>query len=429
MVSFLRNLFYTTSTQIVVFISTLIFNILVARILGPSNQGVYALLLLIPIIAARFGHLGMDASNAFYAQSKDYSEADIISNSLILTAIMACLGGLITVIYVSLFHIAFTQIHCILLILTVSFLLKTLIQSFLMGRNEIKKHSTLLIADSLMQLCIILILIYTIGITPKIVLAVAVLSSVLNILICFRYIKFPAIRFHTDLFRNGLKYGSKSWINNLANTLIYRVDIFIIAYFLTSSEVGYYAIAVLLVEKIWFFNAAIGNALFPSVLKMGVKEGAALTAKIVRVNLLIALIGIAILFAIAKPLTQVLFGASYGPSFLPLVWLLPGVLFLSVPKILVWHFGAMNKMEFAYTSSITALIINVILNLILIPAHGIAGAAIATSISYLIYAIVNIHYYIKLTGISKTELMVVRIEDVKQVWNKCMNLKKTTPQI
>ena len=74
--------------------------------------------------------------------------------------------------------------------------------------------------------------------------------------------------------------------------------------------------------------------------------------------------------------------------------LMVSVLFLSVPKILVSHFAAMNKMECAYTSSITALSINVILNLILIPAHGMAGAAIATSISYLLYAIINIQYYL-----------------------------------
>jgi O-antigen/teichoic acid export membrane protein len=91
--------------------------------------------------------------------------------------------------------------------------------------------------------------------------------------------------------------------------------------------------------------------------------------------------------------------------------LLPGSLALSVAKVLVYHLGAINRLDLAIKSSMPALVLNTVLNLFLIPSHGIVGAAVATSISYLFYAMISIHLYSSLTGLNVSTLIIVTRAD------------------
>ena len=73
----------TFVAQITIFIFGFITHIILARVLGPSDRGTYALIILIPSILGLVGTVGIEISNVYYTAQKKYKLSDIISNSLI----------------------------------------------------------------------------------------------------------------------------------------------------------------------------------------------------------------------------------------------------------------------------------------------------------------------------------------------------------
>ena len=414
MYNFFKNFIYTSSTQILVFIATFLFSVFTARLLGPLEQGRYALIFMSGVLIARFSSLGFENANAYYAKSEKYGLNQLASNSIILS-ILSVIVNMIVLYFVAYRLNLSIYLTVLLLILTKSLLLKSLFQSILVGKNDLKSHSFALLTDAIFQLISIIIVHFTFELTVSNVLLINLISSIVNFLLCFRLCKFNTFKLSKELFKDSFKYGYKGWLNNLSNTLIYRVDIYIIAFYMTSADVSYYAIAVLITEKIWFFNNAIFSALFPSLRNMNLDDGIALTALINRCNLILSLIAILGLLLIAKPFILIVFGLEYETSYIPLVALLPGILFLSIPKILISHFASMNKMQYTYLASFPALIVNVILNFLLIPPYGILGAAISTSFSYFFYSIISIYFYTKITRISISDLLIIKFRDIRYI--------------
>lgn len=402
--NFRRNIFYSVASQGIVFGLTFAYHILISRNLGATELGVFTLLILTPMLLGRFAHLGIDAASSYYVGDSDDLRNKVISNSigLCVAAFLLILMGF--AIYVSFFDSFIYRRFDMALALSViasSSVLRTLFFAILVGQNRLRAHAFFGVVDALLPVAITIVLYISSSLNVDNLIWTQMSSGLvvalgMAILVC-RNMKF---RLSHSFFRISLSYGLKSWLNNVFNQLIYKVDLYIIGYLLTTTDVGVYSISVLVVEKAWYFSSSICNSLFPIVKKLDVKEGAAFVLKVVRYNLVfvtLACVGLALL---AKPLIVFLFSAEYLPSVGPLLLLIPGIIALSTPKILVSHLAAQNKLEYAAISSGSALMLNIGLNFGLIPRFGINGAAIASSISYVFYWLLYAKFYRKLTGIN-----------------------------
>jgi O-antigen/teichoic acid export membrane protein len=409
-----KNLTFTASAQVISFLLLFGFSVLVARLLGPAGQGQFTLWILIPTLLARFGHLGFDASFAFYADDKRFKHGVIFSIWFFLVSVCVLLCAIFTVFYYSTLH-KFPEIntpHFVVNVigpLTALLMSRTLLMSLLVGQNQLKLHSGLSILEAAFPLIILLGLIPFLDLSAEIVLMAMLITMILvNIVLILKSAKGLSLP-NPGLTYIALRYGTKSWFNNILNQLIYRSDMFMVAYFLGLIEVGLYSVAVLLVEKSWFFTTAISNALFPILRARG--DGHVLTARLVRVSVIFTLMVVIFLVLTGHLLIPLIFGDNFSASWVPLLWLLPGVIALTVPKILVAQFAAMNKMQFTVYSSGPALVVNILLNFLLIPEFGLKGAAIATSISYVMYSVLNVYFFTKLTNMQPKLLLFVQKQD------------------
>jgi stage V sporulation protein B len=87
------------------------------------------------------------------------------------------------------------------------------------------------------------------------------------------------------------------------------------------------------------------------------------------------------LFVLSEPVVRILFGPDFYPAVLPLKILVFGSLFLTLSKICQSFITGVGK-PVSYTRyMIFSGVLNIVLNLILIPPYGLIGAAIATTIS------------------------------------------------
>ena len=70
---------------------------------------------------------------------------------------------------------------------------------------------------------------------------------------------------------------------------------------------------------------------------------------------------------------NILYGVQYKPSYLALIFILPGVVIFSITNILASYFAGIGKLKFNFYS-LVSFIFALILYLILIPRYSILGA-------------------------------------------------------
>jgi O-antigen/teichoic acid export membrane protein len=87
--------------------------------------------------------------------------------------------------------------------------------------------------------------------------------------------------------------------------------------------------------------------------------------------------------ATAKPLVELLFKAAYAPAALPLSILIFGISFFALFSVLSSIVAGHNKPSVVAIVSFLALVLDFWLNLVLIPAHGLVGAAFASTAAML----------------------------------------------
>lgn len=185
--------------------------------------------------------------------------------------------------------------------------------------------------------------------------------------------------------RSLLLVGLYGNIGNISSFFNYRLDVFIVNYFLNPAQVGIYAVGVTVSESLWQIPQAAATALFPRTART-VEEGATeFTCLILRQVLVISCVS-GILLALLSPIAiPLVFGARFAPSVPVIWWILPGTISLALGKVAASDLAGRHKTFYTSIFGLVSLVVTVVLDLFLIPRMGIQGAALASSTAYLVY--------------------------------------------
>lgn len=224
---------------------------------------------------------------------------------------------------------------------------------------------------------------------------------------------------HRALFRESLRFGWQSHLGTVFYYLGWRLDFILCNLYLDAKQVGNYSIAALAGEVLWFIPNTFSVVLLPHISRMEKEQSENLTEQVCRVTLLTSVIG-ALLAAMSAPLlVPLVFGKDFSPAVFPLLLLLPGLIMESGTRILT---SFLVGRGFPMTTSFSAMIVavsNLLLNLWCIPHYGIAGAALAGTISYSLGALYLMRSFHRMTGISYTRLWRLQPNDLhllRQLW-------------
>ena len=424
MTSLKKSGLITFLTQISVFIFGLATSIILARVLGPEGKGIYTLIILIPTVLGMLGTLGIEIANVYFSANRRYKLSDIVSNSLVSSIAL----GLFVVLFFWVVSTTdafqgflaannITPFYLWLAVLTLPILLLSgFFNRILLGREEIIKFNSVSIFQSILQLGLIIIFLIVLaqGVFGA-VLAYVITTVCIALLVTLLIKKLSKIRLavNFELLKESLRYGGKGYIGNVAQFLNYRLDIFLVAYFLDVAAVGFYVLAVGMVERLWMIPGSIGTVLFPRVSAIDKTQANQLTPKVSRHTLFIVFILSIILLVLARPLIQLLFGTVFLPSVEPLMILLPGIVVLSFAKVLTSDLAGRGKPEFGTLAAFVSLAVNIPLNLFLIPRWGIAGAAFASTVAYGLATLVVIIAFRKLSKTSWRDILLIKGADFK----------------
>lgn len=188
--------------------------------------------------------------------------------------------------------------------------------------------------------------------------------------------------------REGMRFGLKNYVQSMAGQLHEQIDIAMMGYLLTAKEpVAVYGIAVGVISQLKVIPESIGLALFPKLAGESPEEAGRFTAYVSRHSLALVLCAAVGLAAMAPFLVPLLYGEPYRESLTPLFILVPAMVMLTVYRVLARYFIALGRQQVNIVSQIASVVVNVALNLWLIPSHGAIGAAISSLVSYTFEAV------------------------------------------
>jgi len=377
-----KNSAITFSSQILIFAVGFITSIILARTLGPTGRGIYALIILIPAVMLKLGSLGIEAANVYFVGSRQYKPKAAVSNSLLSSILLSLFLILLFlgISYLSAFknYLNSNQINIFylwLVVLTIPFsLFSGFLRSIFLGKEKIITFNKINIFQTIIQLVLIVIFLMIL----KQGVSGAVNAYILTVIFVFVFIIFLIkkvteikVFFNRKLFKDSIGYGVKAYFGNLAQFLNYRLDMFLVALFLTPAAVGYYSLAVGIAEKLWMLPGAIATVLFPRVSSLQDKDANNLTSRVARHTFFIIFVLSLILAILTKPLIRILFGIAFLPSVTPLLILLPGIVGLGGAKTLTADLAGRGKPQFGTYSAFISLAVNIPLNLWLILNGGL----------------------------------------------------------
>ena len=186
-------------------------------------------------------------------------------------------------------------------------------------------------------------------------------------------------------FFDQLRVGFRGYISTLTALLLFRVDIFLVGYFLSFKEAGRYSIALFgaeLVVKIPYWSAGILTPMVASAEDGYVRK----TVYLFYTSILLAgILGILITLAIKLFPTFIsnIIGRDFAGVEICLIFLMPRVIMQSGVGILAANLAGKGYPWYHPVGCIIPLFLVIILDTIFVPRFGIVGAALGNSLAYI----------------------------------------------
>lgn len=393
---------------------TLVAGILIARYLGPDGKGTLALIVLAATVLKLIGGIGIEFANVYYTSKNRRKIAEIFSNNIfiwIISTISIILLGLLLkdrLILTILPNLDPTFFNFVLFVFPLLLWL-SFAHSMFQGLEKFKEFNFLRMAEPLTKCAtiIVLVVILNMGLYGG-VLAIALTYLLPTCLSVYLLLKLVKMKLQTNRFLlfESIKYGLKGQVGIFFQFFNYRLDMFLVNYFLDISAVGFYTVSVTLAELLWHIPNSVSLTLFPNVSSRDEESASRFTCKISRISISVMLISAIILGVLSIYIVPNLYGESFAASILPLQILLPGVIAFGLVKILTGYLHGRGKPLYASIVTICSLILTLIFDFLLIPKLGIMGAALATTIAYGFSLILTIYFFLKISGVKIHEFLV-----------------------
>lgn len=427
--SFLVNVGTVLGGQAANILIALVLEICYARLLGPGPRGQISLCMMTIAFGALIGGLGADIPIVIWRADckRNISQwiAPVLTWGFLGCLIFSALWFGIYFWWQPSFLRGFTpQLFRLALITVPCAVLFTYAIATMTGAERFRERAAMGIAVSAGGLCSFLALTFAIGRNAEVALWGNLFGVAAGLFVAWLFLR--------DEFRNrersvgdlplakGLLTGLRGQAGNVAAFFNYRLDVFIVNYFLDAPHVGLYSLGVVIAEGLWQIPAAAAVALFPRTART-VEEGAAeFTCQIVRHVFLISCLTGALLALVAPVAVPLIFGTRFSASVAVIWWILPGTIALALAKVASSDLAARHKTGYASAFGAVALVVTVALDFLLIPRMGINGAAIASSVAYLVNTASLLVALKRQLRVRWAELLIPRYEELaayRKAWD------------
>lgn len=283
------------------------------------------------------------------------------------------------------------------------------------ARKEIAKSEIALLSYNLIRIPATVVVAYT-GLGVLALAYTYVLGEFVHFLIAFTlFRKYPIQRPSKKYLKSYSSFAFPMAIATVSSVVMANIDKVTIQLFWGSQQVGEYFAVFNLAQFLILFSTAVGTLLFPTISEyfannnhVAIRE---ITLKAERHLSMMIFPIIVLMVVLASPIILILLSAKYTAA-LPVLQIAPFfILFAVMLNPYEKQLAGMNMPKLVRNRIIIMMIINVVLNLLLVPNNirsiglynlpglGATGAAIATVISYLIALLYTRYTAFKVAGI------------------------------
>ncbi len=374
-------------------------SILVARELSVAGRGEWAVISSLAILVGTACSAGLPAAGAYAAAQVDARARARITSAVFIAALglasLALVAGAIAAAVtqhgpereVALFGGS---------VLAAGYVIHNIVHQLLLTTVPLRRYAAVQLLPNVVMLAGVVAVVLATGLTVAWVAAASIAGSVIAtgaaVVILRRAGLVPLSWWGNALpaLRPYAGFAIMSFGVVACTQVVQRIDVLIVDGIAGPRSAGLYAVAVQVGELLLIVPAALGAVLF----RRAATSAQGHWRDAVRVMSATLALGLAIgalLVAFADPLLNTLFGARYVGAAEALRLLVPGLLFLCLQSIVSSYVAGRGRPRSVFFAWLVAGVGNISLNLVLVPAYGITGAALASTISYAVVLVLHVH--------------------------------------
>ena len=241
------------------------------------------------------------------------------------------------------------------------------------------------------------------GISPEIAMAVTLAAGVLNLLLCLYFVRISTpsesrgVALDSERKSEWRAVGLSIFLLSAMNLINNRADMLIIGGMLGTTEVGFYAAANRYAQFLPFPLYAINSLAAPMIASLWAEDRRVEIQRVVSLGALaigcMAIPAAVVLIAAGRRLLGI-YGTEFEAGYDALIWLAMGQLAVALGGSVVQLMTMTGHHIPAARIMAASAVLNLTLNVLLIPRFGIAGAGIATA-SSLIFSNVGMVLFVR----------------------------------
>ena len=420
--TFTRNVSITLATRVALLFIGIVTSVIMARALGPAGKGLFSLAVLLSSLVFIALNLGVGSASAYFLGRRKVPLEEIAGNWLSLSVVIG-LGALAVslalapvlvprfVPSVPLEPVFVALCATPFLVLYLNFLLLVRANDDFRSFNVVEAMQPVIFC-LLLAACAIFVSSRLFEASIVAWLVSCAVTGVGAVLLMTRFVR-VRFRWNRPLIGDALRFGIQQNLGTLLDFLNYRFDMLLVNWFLDPAHVGYYSISVVVVEKMWYIPNVLSAVLHPLVANADDEDANRATTLVSRVTVFVITVGCLAILALGRPLVQILYSNRFLPAVTPIFILLPGIVMISIAKVVVSDLTARGFPRAGMWAGLVAVVSNIAANVFLIPRLGLNGAALSSTISYTLCAVVVVIYFVRVTGVTLGDLVLPTSADVR----------------
>lgn len=391
----------------------------IARMLGPSNNGVYALVVLIPALAIAFGGFGLASSVVYIMGKRQYSQPEVLAKLILVSSLISLMiVCALLVLPLDIFGAWMPNVPQYMIITGISlipvFFLYTNLNAIFHGQQNFQRYGLISLLPIVLTVSFLICI--PNGSDKKLPLSVAAWGAGYLITLVFMlwlmrlelgdFLKYA--RSSSGLLREAFRFGLKSYAGNLISFINYRLNFYLLGTLVGADAVGIYAVTIPITEGVWMFATAVATVIFPLIANSSTNKGQVEnpTPTACRWVFIASCMAGLLIASFVTFIVENVFGTAYMAAAQAILWLLPGVILFSVTKVLSSDIAGRGRPDLNLYVTALALIINIATCYLLLPRFGLNGAAMAVSITYGFYTVIISVIYSRLVDVRVLELFL-----------------------
>jgi O-antigen/teichoic acid export membrane protein len=358
----------------------------VSRYLGPALFGVYSLLTTVVITANCFSNFGFDVWMVREVTKNPSQAKKYLSNILGFKIVTSLVTIFLVYLIFQATNLPPTTLH-LLLILSASLLFNTLSQSLWHYGDCFKRfvyHSVLWASSNAIKSALGISLVLFYGELEPLIWGI-VIAEAITLILSFCVIRYQfgtfIPEFRLSIWKDYLARSAPIALGMIFSVLYFRLDIVMLQLMTDEKVVGYYSAAYKLFEMSIVFPTSIMLVLFPTLVAEYHSDYPQFKKSSKKALGLFFLFGggiALILWGFPREIITIIFGDEFSPS-IAVLKILSGAIFLFFLNYLLANILISSGREKINTWNLLgATVINIMLNMALIPQYGASGAAWST---------------------------------------------------